>query len=165
MIRPHPLNLKIWEGFNRKGAVIVPRDNRDIFYSTEAKALFFESFYHSKCVIGLNTTAMIEAAIVDKPCMSIIDGRYSATQENSGHFHHLIDAGILYTANNIADAAAMLDRVLAGDTKVEDRRCFVRDFIRPCGLEKPASEIMIKVLVGLASKISPQVLKKEMKDF
>jgi len=161
MIRPHPLNLRIWDDFKRDGVIIVPRDNRDIFYSKSARNLFFESFHYCSCVMGLNTTAMIEAAICDKPCMSVVDSRFSSTQENSGHFHHLSDAGILYTAHNISETPSLLKEVLDGDSKANCRRDFVAGFVRPCGIDQPAGRVTAEVLEELAKGTPVEDIKKK----
>jgi len=156
VIRPHPLNLKIWDGFYGNGTAVVPRSNRDIFYSEEARKLFYHTIKFSSLVMGLNTTAMIEATIVDKPCISIITPRYSSTQKQSGHFHHLTDANILLTTNNFEEVALLIQKILSGNDLTRDaRKNFVETFIRPWGFDRPASNIMARVLIELASGYEP----------
>jgi hypothetical protein len=156
LIRPHPLNLKIWDGFEFPGAVVVPRDNRDIFYSSEARQLFFDTLHHGVCVVGLNTTAMIEASVAGKACVSMDVERYAATQSQSGHFHHLEDSGCLYLTRNLPETADALAGLLAGrDPNADARRAFVQAFVRPWGLERTASDAMLRTLEGLAAGNSP----------
>lgn len=156
LIRPHPLNLAIWEGFDEPGAVVVPRSNRDIFYSMEARHLFFDTFHHSSCVMGLNTTAMVESAIVGKPCLTIPAAHYAATQEQSGHFHHLTDANLLYVARTLPEVADMVhDLTERRDEKAAARAAFVQSFVRPWGLKRPSHGIMTHALESLAQRKAP----------
>ena len=151
LIRPHPLNVEIWKNWNEAGTVVVPKSSRDIFYSKEAKAFFFETLYHSSCVLGLNTTAMVEVAIVDKPCVSILCEEYRDTQEKSGHFHHLTDAGFIFTTRSMDDVSQYLKSVMNGqDPHKKARQRFVTSFIRPCGIEQQSSEVMATKLETLA---------------
>lgn len=150
LIRPHPLNIAIWDDWNEAGTVIVPKSNRNIFYSMEAKALFFETFFHCSCVVGLNTTAMVEAAIVDKPCVSILSEKFRDTQERSGHFHHLADAGIIFTTRIHNDACEFIKQVLRGnDNQAEARERFVSSFVRPRGVNVQSSEVMTNILTAM----------------
>jgi hypothetical protein len=154
LIRPHPLNIAIWDGWDETGTVVVPKSNRDIFYSREAKELFFETFFHSTCVIGINTTAMIEAAIVGKPCITIISERYKDTQERSGHFHHLTDAGFIFSARRIKNTCIYIQQVLDGnDTLVDARKKFVGSFVRPNGIDVQSSVVMSNILIEMATKL------------
>jgi len=153
LIRPHPLNIHIWDDWVEEGTVIVPKSNRDIFYSKSAKELFFETFYYSACVVGLNTTAMVEAAIVDKPCISILCDRYKDTQERSGHFHHLADSGFVFVTRQYGEAVDFIVQVLRGeDSQIEARKRFVKSFIRPNGINVQSSEVMVEYLLRMASE-------------
>ena len=51
---------------------------------------FFDSLYHSRAVVGINTSAMVEAAIIGRPVHSIVADEFAGTQEGTIHFHHLL---------------------------------------------------------------------------
>lgn len=156
LIRPHPLNLAIWNGFEEPGAAIVPRANQDIFYSDEARQLFFDTLKHGIGVVGLNTTAMIEASILDCPCLSMLVPRYASTQEQSGHFHHLTDSGLVYPAEDFDGLARVLAVLMAGrDPRAGARRAFVRDFVRPYGVHHPSGRLTADAWERLAAGDSP----------
>jgi hypothetical protein len=152
LIRPHPLNIDIWKDWDLDNTAIVPKENRDIFYSMEARALFFETLYHSSAVLGLNTTAMVETAIVDKPCLTLLVNRYANTQELSGHFHHLTDAGFMHITHSLDETADEIRRIMDGeDPYKSQRKAFVKYFVRPNGLALASSAVMQHTLEGLAS--------------
>ena len=64
----------------------------------EARADFFDSLAHSAAVVGINTTAMIEAAIVGKSVLTVLAPEFA--QESTLHFDYLLEenGGFLHVA-------------------------------------------------------------------
>ncbi len=119
--------------------------------TAEALADFYDSIAHSTAVIGINTTAMIEAAIVGKPVLTILEPTFA--QEGTLHFHHLLEenGGFLHAASSLDEHLAQLRRVLdEGEADAERRRRFVESFVRPHGLDRPATPIFADALEELA---------------
>ena len=119
--------------------------------TAEALADFYDSIAHSTAVVGINTTAMIEAAIVGKPVLTILDPKFA--QEGTLHFHHLLEenGGFLHTASSLDEHLGQLRRVLdQGEEDAERRRGFVESFVRPHGLDRPATPIFADELEELA---------------
>ncbi len=150
MVRPHPFNASIWDRFSRDGLAVWPP--RGAYPDmADAQQAFFDALYHSRAVVGVNTSAFLEAAVVDRPCVTIVTPRYHATQQGIGHFRHLLDAGFLEVSTSPAEAAAALARVLQGqDDQATRRRQFVADFLRPQGLSYPASTVMAAAIQAVA---------------
>ena len=73
MVRPHPIG-KAWKGVDlgRLGNVVVwpPHSERPI--AEQDQGDFFDSLAHSDAVVGINTTAMIEAAIAGKSVLTVL---------------------------------------------------------------------------------------------
>src|SRR4030095_1518417 len=72
VVRPHPYNCDAWQLVEPwdPGVVVSPR----VGYSPLAPnshAEYYDSIFHSAAVVGINTSAMIEAAIVGRPVLSI----------------------------------------------------------------------------------------------
>lgn len=165
IIRPHPLNIDIWEDWSEEGTAVVPRSSRDIFYSVEAKNLMFESIFHSCCVIGLNTTAMIETAIVGKPCFTLLVDEYKNTQEMSGHFHHLEDSDFMVSCKSMGELTEKVSQTVAGDDPYKKgREEFINNFVRPCGAERNSSAIMQEVLERLAEGVPHAEVKERIQN-
>ena len=144
MVRPYPMNAAIWKEFKADNVVVWPPDGEttDIL-STQQN--YYHSMFYSRAVVGVNTTAMIEAAVVDKPCLTILTERYKATQTGRGHFHHLLKADFLESAYGFSEAAGVIQRILAGeDVKAANRRKFVHEFVRPCGMDKPVANLFAR---------------------
>src|SRR6266508_3237377 len=152
VIRPHPVakgwrhadlgrfeNLVIWP--TRSVRPVTPGEHAD----------FFDSLAHSVAVVGINTTAMIEAAIVGKSVLTVLAPEFA--QESTLHFHYLLDdnGGFLHVASSLAEHAGQLARVLDEDAAgAEQRRRFVESFVRPHGLGRPATPILADAVEELA---------------
>jgi hypothetical protein len=109
---------------------------------------FFHSIFYSQVVVGVNTTAMIEAAVVDKPCVTILTERYQATQTGRGHFHHLLKADFLEVAHGFGESTEVIERILAGgDIKAGNRCKFVHEFVRPRGLDRSVASLFVRLAV------------------
>ncbi|MGD9057372.1 MAG: hypothetical protein PVJ41_10085 [Desulfobacterales bacterium] len=150
LVRPHPLNAAIWQGIEDELITVWPQ-NAFWVDTPEAKQDYYHSIYHSRAVIGVNTSAIIEAAICDRPCVTILDAEYNFKQNGHGHFGHLISADFMEITHSFAESATVIAAVLAGkDSKKEQRLRFVSNFIRPQGLDRSASEIMAKAIESAA---------------
>jgi hypothetical protein len=153
LIRPHPTG-RHWQGIDlseyEKVVIWPPRPARPA--SAEARADFFDSIAHSAAVVGINTTAMIEAAIAGKSVLTILDQKFA--QENTLHFHYLLaeNGGFLHVASSVTEHTRQLAAVLDGTDDQADRRAgFVESFIRPHGLERPVTPIFADEVEKLAS--------------
>jgi hypothetical protein len=147
VVRPHPNPAAVhqWRrvDLGRFGnAVVWPRGgSRPV--SEEARAEFFDSLFHSDAVVGINTTSMIEAAIVGKSVLTVLTPEFA--QESTLHFHHLLaeNGGFLHVASSVEEHAGQLARVLEEDAAgAQRRRSFVEAFVRPHGLDRPATPIL-----------------------
>src|SRR5207248_1363799 len=73
-----------------------------------SKADYYDSIHHSAAVVGLNTTAMIEAAIVGRPVLTVLDPEYEAVQHGTLHFRYLLETGggVLRVAETLSEHVA-----------------------------------------------------------
>ena len=144
LVRPHPIG-KVWKAvdLSRFGnATVWPAKPRRPVEPQE-QADFFDSLVHSAAVVGLNTTAMIEAAIVGKSVLTVLAPEFA--QESTLHFHYLLaeNGGFLHVASSLEEHVTQLGRVLEDDAAgAERRRRFVESFVRPRGLERAATPIL-----------------------
>lgn len=150
LVRPHPQNAFVWNDPSVDNIAIFPSkgDRPD---TPNSRQDYYESLYYCEAAVGVNTTAMLVAAIADKPCITIITEHYRDTQTGRSHFQHLLDGDYLEVAHSFSEAAEVLAAVLNGnDAKALNRRRFVRDFIRPYGLNQPAAEIVVSAIEKVA---------------
>jgi hypothetical protein len=142
LIRPHPAHLKQWKGVDLSGC-----PNVALWHEKEtmnADQGLYDSLHHSSVVVGLNTSAMIEAGILDKPVLSLVMEEFAGGQEETLHFHYLraANGGLLHEARDLPEHTAQLASALAGTGGGEQVRRFVERFVRPRGLEKTVTPIM-----------------------
>jgi hypothetical protein len=91
----------------------------------------------------------------------VIDNRYRSAQGGMGHFRHLLDGGFLQVATAYEEAAAQVAGILAGEDRLAaGRREFVRRFVRPRGMDTPASGIMAQEIVAFAQASAARTRKQ-----
>ena len=141
LVRPHPSRIAEWEGVDLRewGAVVWGANPVD----AQAKADYFDSLYYCAAVAGLNTSAFIEAGIVGRPVHAIVVPQFEENQYGTVHFRYLVNAGggLLHVARDFDEHFRQLDAALA--TPVTEVRPFVREFVRPAGLDRAATPIFV----------------------
>jgi hypothetical protein len=126
-VRPHPHNSVIWDQWPKvlpEGVVIWNGRGNDI-------RGIIDCVVHSSAVVGINTTAMLEAAALGKPVLTIIDENLSVGQTQRVHFRYLTQ-GLVTAAPNLEDHVIDLTKILHGDTSFARKsKTFARSFLRP----------------------------------
>lgn len=155
LVRPHPQNAKQWADVDLHdgAAVIWPRAGADPV-ERSSRQDFFESIYHSAAVVGVNTSALIESAIVGRPVLAAVDERLANGQAGTLHFDHLArdDGGILTVARTASEHRRQLADALEGRADEAARReRFLHDFVRPHGLEEPSATRFVDALEAACS--------------
>jgi hypothetical protein len=158
LVRPHPRNTAQWRGVDLRDAhaSIWPRLGEEPV-DAESRQHYFDSIFHSAAVVGINTSAQIEAAIVDRPVHTILAEEFRRTQLGTLHFPYLIadDFGHVYAARTLAEHAALLDGSLRGDDHHERNERFLGRFVRPFGLDVPAAPKVVAELEATVALPAP----------
>jgi hypothetical protein len=156
LVRPHPTNGAIWAehplGAFPNVAVWPPvgEDPTD----EERRAGFFDSIHHSAAVVGANTTALIDAAIVGRRTYSVLLPELRGAQEETLHFHYLLpeNGGALIVARSLEDHLGQLRALFIGDAGDDDwRERFLTSFVRPEGLDEPVAPKVVADLERFAT--------------
>lgn len=133
LVRPHPSNAATYAEIPYAEVAVWPRGG-SLPDSETARADFRESVAESVAALGLNTSGMLDAIILGKPCYTILEKATAITQEQAAHFQELLRADALYTATSAVDCVTQLALQCSGeDPKKKAREDFVRAFIRPRG--------------------------------
>jgi hypothetical protein len=157
LVRPHPRGWASWADVQLQPpqtAVWPPLGQAPM--DDEARHNYFDSLYHSDAVVGINTSAQIEAAIVGRPVHTVLVKEFREGQHGTLHFHYLNDAefGHLHVGHTIEEHAALLEaslREVAGDGRNEQ---FLRRFVRPLGLDIAATPRIVDEIEELAARPS-----------
>jgi len=159
LIRPHPQNAAQWSDFDPSSYEAVgiwPRSGANPV-DTNARADYYDSMFHSVAMVGINTSAQIEAGIVGRPVYTVLTEEFAGQQEGTLHFRHLQSAngGLLHVAPTLDDHVAQLAAAVRGELSPAKSRAFVEAFIRPHGLETPAAQKFVEVLEAEAAASRP----------
>lgn len=162
VVRPHP-DGTLHEGPG--GAGLLARERDVVVHPPGGAAVvdeaslseYFDSIYHAAAVVGINTSAMIEAAVVGRGIHVLLAKRYRSTQQDSPHFDYLrtVGGGLVVATKSREEHARGLARALRGEDAeeaAERARSFLAAFIRPHGLDRPATPIMVDALRALAAE-------------
>ncbi len=149
------LRLRKHDRFGVPGVVVV----RTPFSATQ---FLYECFFHSAAVVGLNTSAELEAGIVGRPVLTIaVPDQYADGQQNTLHFRYLLEStgGYVQAAPDLDTHCTQLTRSIAGEYDSERIREFIEQFIRPCGPGRPASREIVRALGRLVKRSEKQRTK------
>lgn len=134
LLRPHPKFSAGWQdafgGINNVGLSISKLLNND--------STLFHALAHSRAVVGANTSAELEAAILDCPVFTIKDPTFVSGQDGTIHFGYLA-GDLAEVANSLDQHVSQLAAEMSRPRQKNKNDAFLRFFLRPMGLEKPAS--------------------------
>jgi hypothetical protein len=161
LVRPHP-QKRLFAAGSSAGRlaslpnVVVHPPEGELPVTEDAIAAYYDAIHHSAAVVGINTSAMIEAALAGRGVYTLLARRFSETQEGMPHFGHLRRAGggLVHATDQPEEHARALARAVSGEDADESRRrahAFLAEFIRPHGLDQPAARLLVDALESLAS--------------
>ncbi len=157
LVRPHPTNGAVWAEHplgDLENVAVWPPVGDDPT-DAERRAAFYDSIHHSAAVVGANTTALIDAAIVGRRTFSIVLPELRGAQEETLHFHYLLPehGGALTVAHSVEEHVEQLRALLAApDSDGAWRETFLTGFVRPNGLDRPAAPLLVDDLERLARR-------------
>lgn len=151
MVRPHPYNSSLWtpealEDYDN--AVVHPADGANPVDEIDRQT-YFDSLFHSAAVVGVNTSAMVEAAIVGRPVLSIRDKRFTSSQSETVHFRYLLaeNGGPVLPADTMEQHMELLADILRDATPHQQRsREFAFRFTRPQRNGMSSTELVVRAI-------------------
>lgn len=159
LVRPYPSNQSGWDDIESAGVHVG-------YYATTGRRLvkinLLNTLYHAAAVVGLNTSVFLEATILDRPGLTLMYERadqdpLSKKHTLFPHFEYLLRGEFLDVVEDERSCAERIVAIVRGaDRRKEARATFVKSFLRPNGMEVPASRITVNLLERLASaSLSP----------
>jgi hypothetical protein len=153
LVRPHPERLHEWADVSLDGfAGMAFHGSNPI--DAQAKADYFDSLYHSAAVVGLVTSAFLEAAVVGRPVLTVERSEYRMHQEEMPHFRYLttVEGGLLRSAGSFEQHHQQVLEALEQNGQRDERnQRFIQAFIRPAGLDAAATPSFVDAVEALAS--------------
>lgn len=157
LVRPHPERMEEWQDVSLERFENVALFGRNPV-SPDAQADYFDSIFHSHAVIGLVTSAFLEAAIVGRPVHTLMLPEFEMYQEGVQHFRYLLDVegGLLKATRSLPAHLDDLASSLAQPVQRDEQNIrFVRAFVRPQGLEVPATAAFVEAVEAMAAVPAP----------
>lgn len=163
LVRPHYQSTDAWQGIDLAGLeqVVCWPPLGDAPVDARSKSNYFDSLYHATAVVGINTSAMIEAAIVNRPVYTVELPEFRDSQAGTVHFHYLQDpaAPLLRSAGTLTEHARALAEALQGRDPDPDRSArFVRSFVRPGPADVPATVRLVETVEAIGTGPAPAPL-------
>ena len=153
LVRPHPQRMYEWDatrlpdGVAFRGGHPIDEAGRDGY---------FDALYYAAAIVGLNTSALIEGAIVDRPLLTVLLPEFCENQTGTLHFRYLLDGpkALLQAATDLESHVRQLDEALTGRLPNHNAD-FVKRFIRPHGLASAATPVFVEALEAQAAAPPP----------
>ncbi len=144
LVRPHPQNALQVARLRSLSDLSIHPVAGELPVDDDSRARYVNAIHHSAAVVGVNTSAMIESAIFDRGIHVHLSKQYRGTQLGTLHFRHLLAAGggLLNATASIDEHHAGLRAALNGEdgaVMAERARAFLAAFVRPHGLDRPAT--------------------------
>ena len=156
LIRPHPNNATHFmaNDFSVFGDVVVwpPFEANRLDPGHDAD--YFESLFYAAAAVGVNTSSMIEAAIVGRPVHTVLAPDFLHAQQETLHFHHLttVGGGLLHVAESLDEHVDRLRASIASSVGTDTRSsAFVAEFVRPLGITTPAAPELARTIEAMGT--------------
>jgi hypothetical protein len=160
LIRPHPYNGWIWADQDMSeftDVAVWPRGRYNPVDESNRDD-YFDSLSYCRVVVGINTSAMVEATILGKPVHSIVTSDFAKTQEGTLHFRYLLPehGGFLRVASSLDEHVTLLSATLRDEHAArEEATRFVSWFVRPHGLDQACTPLLVDAIETLAAQPRP----------
>ena len=155
LVRPYPSMSHVWKDNPPPGNCRVWPPGGEWPDVPQARQNLFHTLYFSAGTIGLNTTAMLEAAVVGRPCISIVTDEYRRSQGERAHFQQMLRGGFLETPRSPEEAVRVMAAIIAGQDERKQARCsFTERFFRPHGTTKPVAPLYAQAIERSAESTS-----------
>jgi hypothetical protein len=152
LVRPHPQNFLSWRDadLDEPGRIVVWPRGGVAPTDRQSKEDYFDSLYHAKAVVGINTSALVDSAIVGRPVFTMIHEQFRGTQTGTLHFSYLAREegdGLLHVADSWDEHFDQLAAALRSEDGHRDQiESFLGSFVRPHGLDRPAAPLALKAI-------------------
>ncbi len=158
LVRPHPQNAGRWRDADLsalRNVVVWPREGANPA-DGDSRAEYFDSMYHSAGVVGVNTSAQIESAIIGRAVHTWLAPEFRDTQDGTLHFKHLreVSGGVLHLASDLEQHVEHLEAAVREPDGSRRSRAFVEAFVRPYGIDTPAAPRLVEALETAAGRPS-----------
>ena len=148
LVRPHPGLALPSDGLGAAGESVAVWPATEGATLDERRSSLFDSIHHAAVVVGVNTSAFVDAALIGRPCVRMA---LPGDEALPVHLRHLaaVGEGVLTLPRTPVEQDAAVARALAGQAPPADREAVAR-LVRPRGGDTPAAVEMAQAIEGAA---------------
>jgi hypothetical protein len=161
LVRPYPQDIEHWSGVDARDSrlsVSPSASEGPMIHSPAFRQRYRDELHHASVAVGLNTTAMIDAAIFGKPVCTVELPELSPRQRGTVHFEYLTTAGggLLRTAASFDEHVRTLGELIRRDPYAQDEWSarFVEAFVRPHGVDVEPNAVFLDGMLRLLEEPS-----------
>ena len=149
VVRTHPLlNLRDSSLFvdTPSNVHFHPKFSTSPNSSTDDNDFYLSTIFHSQLVLGQNTSAFLDACLLDKPCITLPEYPGLYDPNKFGHIQLLLDGNFIHQPKNIPQLLQLIVDIVhdSDDTLKQNRSLFIKSFLYPF-LSKPSSSIFNQI--------------------
>ena len=150
LVRPHPSRLFEWDDIDlgtMGPTVLWGRNPLD----PVSKADYVDSMFHSATVVGLITSAFIEAGIVGREVHTVLEPEFEDNQLGTVHYHYLTNTagGLLIVGKGWDEHLQKLNDTLSRPRQ-DVVKPFIKAFVRPHGLDVAATPLFVEQVEAMS---------------
>jgi hypothetical protein len=153
LLRPHPERVHEWQGVDHTRFANVafrPRTGT----VDEARRDYLDALHHSAAVVGIVTSAFLEAAIIGRPVLTPMLPAFAPHQWGTQHFRYLLEVeeGLPIVGRTLDEHLQQLASVLAGNANWKARQeRFLATFVRAGAIARPSTPVFVDTVEQVAS--------------
>jgi hypothetical protein len=121
-----------------------------------ADQTLYDTVYHGAAVVGLNTSAQLEAGILGRPVLTILAPEFADGQQGTLHFSYLLKehGGFVDLAADFDAHRQQLSAALRREYDPAVIRTFIEKFLRPGGIDRPATALTVNAIEQFAHPVA-----------
>ena len=151
LVKPHPANTMPFERLKNIENIMLWPASSNLPETDKSQLDFYAAVSNAEFCVGINTSAMIDVAIMQHPCFALMLDEYKSTQEGTMHFQHLLRSNAIIPAHTISE---LFGNFLDGKNNLFEENAkshsqFVEKFIRPRGRSEKAGKIACSVILSM----------------
>lgn len=140
VVRPHPANVEPFKNIVSERVIVWPKEG---VLATKKQDVddYRIMLTNALAVVGINTSAMVDAVVLGVPTVAFLVEKYRRTQVEAIHFKYMMEShavGLVEHADELMNLLQAIDLNKAWGE--EDRGNFVKKFIAPYGRDIMPSE-------------------------
>ena len=149
VVRPHPSAAAqfVTELQDEEGITVYPVGG-ELTYTADARMMLFHTLHYAVAAIGLNTSAFLEACIVNTPCVTLLTPYAHDRLRRFPHYKQLREGQFIYYADDVSSFKQIMRDLQNGEhIHRQAQQTFIQNFVFPVVGKTPSESIADQLLL------------------